>query len=197
MGKLEQDAKRLRRDAYTQRAILVTLSTVGFMAVALMAPKLLRLLNQKALNSIRFLDKTRTAATRLSKKGLVEFVKKDGKTYVRITDAGREVVNNLEEQEQQYVHIRKPRKWDKRWRLVVFDIPEERRALRNRLRDILITVGFVKIQNSVWVYPYDCEELVALIKSDMRIGRQVLYAVVETIENDLWLRKHFKLSSYT
>lgn len=55
-------------------------------------------------------------------------------------------------------------------------------------------VGFVRIQNSVWVYPYDCEELIAFIRADLRLGKGLLYIVAEGIEYDKHLRTHFKLS---
>ena len=53
--------------------------------------------------------------------------------------------------------------------------------------------GFLCIQGSVWVYPYDCEDLVALLKADLHIGKDVLYTIVEKIENDAWIKKHFNL----
>ena len=49
--------------------------------------------------------------------------------------------------------------------LVVFDIPETHRALRKRLRHLLYDVGFIPIQRSVWVSPYDVsKELVSLFR---------------------------------
>ena len=53
--------------------------------------------------------------------------------------------------------------------------------------------GFLRIQDSVWLYPHDCEELITLMKAELRTGKDVLYAVVESIENDGWIRKHFGL----
>jgi len=56
-----------------------------------------------------------------------------------------------------------------------------------------LQIGFVRLQNSVWVYPYDCEDLVKLLKADFRIGREVLYVIADSIENDMWMRKEFSL----
>jgi hypothetical protein len=50
------------------------------------------------------------------------------------------------------------------------------------------------MQDSVWIFPYDCEELVALLKADFKVGKDLLYMVVEKIENDHALRLHFNLS---
>ena len=77
-----------------------------------------------------------------------------------------------------------PRTWDKKWRVLIFDIPEHRRTLRNKIRNTLIGIGFLRVQYSVWIFPYDCEELVTLLKADFRIGKDLLYLIVERIEND-------------
>ena len=53
--------------------------------------------------------------------------------------------------------------------------------------------GFFQIQKSVWLHPHDCEELMALIKADSHVGKDVIYMIVESIENDVWIRQHFKL----
>lgn len=45
------------------------------------------------------------------------------------------------------------RHWDGHWRLVVFDVPMEQHALRNRLRGYLRTHGFGYLQGSVWITP--------------------------------------------
>ena len=53
--------------------------------------------------------------------------------------------------------------------------------------------GFVRLQDSVWIYPYDCEDLIALAKANFRIGVDVLYMIVERLDCDKHLREHFGL----
>jgi len=89
--------------------------------------------------------------------------------------------------------VKKPRKWDGRWRVLAFDISEKRRYLRKRIRSVLYSVGFVRLQDSVWIYPYDCEDMMTLLKADLKIGKEVLYLIVDSLENDKEYRKHFKL----
>ncbi len=84
-------------------------------------------------------------------------------------------------------------RWDKRWRMVVYDICEKRRGTRGRLRDTLSAFGFYKLQASTWIYPYECEELLILLKAEYKIGQDVLYIVVEKVENDQKLKDHFGL----
>lgn len=54
-------------------------------------------------------------------------------------------------------------------------------------------IGFVRLQDSVWVYPYDCEDFIALLKAELKVGKDVLYAIVDTIEFDKHIRRHFGL----
>ena len=45
------------------------------------------------------------------------------------------------------------RGWDGKWRMVVFDVPEEKRSLRNELRHELRAARFGGLQGSVWISP--------------------------------------------
>ena len=69
--------------------------------------------------------------------------------------------------------------WDKKWRLVMYDIPLVHNASRFDLRSILIRAGFRKLQHSVWIYPYECDELVQFLKQHPEIGKHVLSLAVD------------------
>ena len=86
-----------------------------------------------------------------------------------------------------------PFRWDGKWRIVMFDIWEHRRAVRDRLRGMLERMGFVQFQKSAWVYPYPCEELFAYLRSELRLGTGIRYMVVEEMDTDISLRKVFNL----
>ena len=45
------------------------------------------------------------------------------------------------------------RGWDGKWRMVVFDLPEKQRGLRNELRKQLRSARFGGLQGSVWITP--------------------------------------------
>ena len=91
------------------------------------------------------------------------------------------------------IKIRAPRVWDQKWRIVIFDIWERRRGVRDKLRRTLEKAGFRRIQDSVWVCPYDCEEFVTFLRADLRLGEGILYLIAEGVENDAKLRKLFDL----
>ena len=191
MGKLEAEAKKQRRKGYLQKALLSTLAVTGVIVVAAMAPNVLQLIGAYSRGKNRFNNQIRTVASRLAQKGLVQFTKRGGKNYMELTPHGRQMLE--QEQQRDMLIERSKRKWDGRWRMVVFDIPEKYRKTRDRLRLVLRSLGFVQLQASVWVYPYDCEEVVTLLKTDLRTGANVLYAIVEKIEYDAKLKQHFNI----
>ena len=70
---------------------------------------------------------------------------------------------------------------------------QELESTREQLRATMREVGFLRVQDSAWVFPYDCEEFIALLKADLHVGKDILYAVIEHIENDTTIRRHFGL----
>ncbi|MEK7126205.1 MAG: CRISPR-associated endonuclease Cas2 [Patescibacteria group bacterium] len=190
MGMIEGAARSERRRGAFQQAILY--AALGGVMVAIGAvPDFSKIIKYYtgAKKGARFNYQTKTALGRLSARGLIKFVERDGRRYAQITETGKRVL----ELETQKTALTKERKWDKRWRVVIFDIPERRKSVRNRLRRFMYTYGFVRLQDSVWVYPHDCEDLIALAKAEFRIGYDVLYMIVERIEHDKHLREHFEL----
>ena len=59
--------------------------------------------------------------------------------------------------------IKKPKKWDKQWRIVIFDIPEKFKTAREALRGKLKNIGFVELQKSVFAHPFECEDEINFI----------------------------------
>lgn len=125
------------------------------------------------------------ARKRLISRGLLV----EHKGFLRMTPKGIATLRLLE---AQYA-IGNPRSWDGRWRVLIFDVPEYRKSVRDKIRRTLMHIGFVRLQDSVWIYPYDCEDLIALLKADFRIGKDVLYMIVDELEWDSKLRKDFGL----
>jgi len=128
------------------------------------------------------------ARKRLVTQGLLKYVD----DHLQLTQKG---ISTLAAYNVYTYQHRVPRRWDKKWRMLIFDIPERKRGLRHKVRTILRTTGFVCIQQSVWLYPYDCEEFAALMKTHLSINKEILYVIVDSLENDLPYRKHFSLPS--
>src|SRR3989344_3310537 len=180
MGKVELGAKKKKRNKDMKNAVLATVAVAGVIAVAAIAPNAIQLLKTTGMTE-RLRHRSMSALGRLKAKGEVEFLEMDGKKYARLTARGEKTLAYA--QEKLRLQDKKPRRWDRRYRLIIFDIPEKRRKTREHLRLVMRDIGFLRIQDSAWVFPYDCEEFVALLKADLHIGKDVLYAVIEEIEN--------------
>jgi DNA-binding transcriptional regulator PaaX len=192
MGVIEKEAEKTRRLQAFQQGLLVAAALGGVVLIAATIPNAARLLRYMPgyKKGARFNYQAKTALGRLAAKGLISFEERGGKRYARVTEAGEQLLA-LESMREK--GAQKPKRWDGRWRVVLFDIPERRRGIRDRLRLFMQEYGFVRLQDSVWIYPYDCEDLIALAKANFRIGFDVLYMIVERLERDKHLREHFDL----
>lgn len=86
------------------------------------------------------------------KTGNIERIIKDDKAYLRLTPAGR---SNIA---RDFPILNLTRKWDKRWVIVVFDISEKSKSIRNNFRNKLRSLGFGMLQESVWISPLSIGE---------------------------------------
>lgn len=87
----------------------------------------------------------------------------------------------------------KEKKWQGKWFLVFFDVPEKQRNKRNYLRSFLRYIGFFQYQLSVYVFPYECEEEVKLIKQIVESAKYMSYIVAEKIEFEAEAKRHFHM----
>lgn len=91
--------------------------------------------------------------SRLLSVGEIEKVEKKGDLYYRLTSRGSA---KIKEEIPLLKLAEKP--WDGRWRIVIFDIPEKKRFLRDALREKLLLLGFGKWQESVYLNPHQIEQ---------------------------------------
>lgn len=185
MGVLEESGRRKTKRKNIKSFVLCTVGIAGLLGVAFVAPNVLGAMGKLGmLPTRRQKEIINRARDRLIRQGLLK--REDG--FLRLTPKGKSTLKHLKVREFQIV---RPRKWDRKWRVLIFDIPEYRKGLRDKVRRTLEAIGFVRLQDSVWVYAYDCEDLIALLKADFKIGKDILYMIVEELEGDRHLKQHF------
>lgn len=174
--------------------LLRSLVGVGVISIALVAPKMTRLLKEldrPAKNRAQLYRRITQGISRLEHDGLVTVSGDYGKRRVEITKKGMELMERIEFGEYA---IHEPAFWDGKWRVLIFDINERRRRTRDQLRRLLGGAGFVRIQDSVWVYPYACDEFISLVRAHLKSGvGEMRFFVAEALESDKALREHFRL----
>jgi len=187
MGEQEEKSKKKTRYNNVQAAVLATVAVSGLLAVAVIAPNVIQAMHRFGMfPNNRQAESIQRAFARLRKKGLIAV--RDGR-YV-LTENGEYA---LSAQGNARLLNPTPRRWDTKWRVLVFDLPKSHAHARQRLYGMLRANGFFLLQKSVWVYPYPCDDFVAMLKTVLRIRPFVLYMIVDSIENQEYLEKHFRL----
>ena len=187
MGQLEKQTRERVRNSWLQRTVLKAAESIEMLTTAGLCGSIHK--RYKTLDRAEQQKKYASvlaARNRLVTHGLL---KRNGK-FVELTPKGEKKL--VEWQKRDY-KLPPPTKWDGKWRVLIFDIPERKRGTRDKVRNTLRAIGFKRLQHSVWVYPFDCEDLITLLKADFKIGKDLLYLVAEGVEYDRHLRDHFNV----
>ncbi len=89
------------------------------------------------------------------------------------------------------INFKKPKRWDGKWRLVLFDIPEKDRLFRDILREHLRTLKFLKLQHSVFISPHPFEKPIQELVSLYSAQPYVRVVTATRIDNEPAIEKHF------
>lgn len=173
-----------------KRVILTTVATTGILAIAVLVPNALQALKpflkkKKKYNLKYYLNQK---AKKLVKDGFLKINVENGKQFLSLTEKGERKLSYY-----QIIQKKKDIKWDGKWRVVIFDVWENTRHKRNLLRNEIKDFGFIQLQRSVWIYPYECADFIELLKTDLSFGKNIRYMVVESLDYDEKLRKYFGL----
>ena len=113
--------------------------------------------------------------------GLVETFSSEHSQYFRLTSLGKQKLNNITlEAEGSLVSTH----WDGYWRIILLDLPEDRKSEREALRYLLKKAGFVCIKNSVWISMYPYENLFTNIKKDLGLTTEMMIIVTDKIDKE-------------
>jgi len=129
---------------------------------------------------------------RLRRRGCIEIKKKNHQIYITLTERGRKEAGWLQ---IDALKIKKPKKWDGKWRMVIFDIAQLKKLYREAFRGKLKELDFYPLQKSVWIHPFDCRDEIELLRDFFGLmEKEVRFITTEDIGSDDWLKKLFKLS---
>ena len=127
---------------------------------------------------------------RLRMEGFVKTIKDvDGIEKIKLDEKGK---TRWLQYQFNDLKLKSPKRWDKKWRIVLFDIPESQKCIRDSLRKKLKKLGFLEFQKSVFIYPYPCEDEVNFVINFFNIEDYVYY-LEAPISSDYNFRRHFHL----
>lgn len=170
-AKRKEELAELRKLArlenwHLAKSILLFIAIVGGCFIFPNLAQLIKFFDYKFDSKHRRQGRYQTKKTieNLAKKGWLDFKKVDDKKYqILLTTDGELKTYNYK---IPHLKISIQKKWDGKWRMIIFDIPEKFKIARDILRERLKLLGFIQLQKSVWVHPYPCwselKELVSI-----------------------------------
>lgn len=169
------------------RAVIKALAVAGATAGVVIAPNSVILIEKY----LKHIDKKNAQRTLhyLKYRNLVEVKEVNGQLHYRLTKKGRDKYERMLIDE---LSIATPRRWDGKWRLVMFDIPVEKRRQRDELLNGLKQLNFYMLQQSAWIHPFDCEKQIAVMIQYFGLERNVSFMVVEEGNFVEHASRHFK-----
>lgn len=125
---------------------------------------------------------------RLEKQGYIKRHLKEKKKFPKLTKLGeKQALKCLSDD----FSIAQSKKWDKKWHLVIFDIPNDKKNLRDVIRLKLKKLGFFQLQKSVFIYPFNCLNVIRSLKYIYGLSSYIQYIIAEDIESEIDLVSYF------
>jgi len=113
--------------------------------------------------------------------GYAEMYDSGRESYLKITKKGKTKFNTmLLEGNDALV----PTAWDGFWRIIILDLPENRKNERESLRYLLKKANFVCIKNTVWISPLPYEHLFTNIKKDLGLSTELMIIVTNQLDEE-------------
>lgn len=193
------DLEMRGRKGEVAKWLLAGLVMVGVVAIAAAAPGAVALLKGDPFGrsfSAKFQtpkerQKLRKTFYYLRKRGMIRTEYRGKQAYISLTREGKKLAKKYQIDSLQ---IKKPKKWDRRWRVLIFDIQEEARSKREALRGKLHNLGLFQLQKSVWVCPYEFQKEMDILREFFELGKGEMAVITASeIENDRKIRRFFKL----
>ena len=149
----------------------------------------------KAKIPLHFIDeeKIKNSLKSLEKKEIINLEEKGNEVFVKLKDKNNSTI--IKYSIKALLGFKKKEKrWNGKWFLVFFDVPEIQRNKRNYLRKYLLNMGFYRYQQSIYIFPYECEKEIILIKKIVEGAKYMKYIIADKIEDEKDVKTFFKLN---
>ena len=126
----------------------------------------------------------------LKRRGII---KKDDYGVYRLAEKGEKEAFFAHLNAESRIYRPEQQKWDRKWRIVFFDVPEKKRRYRDFLRTIIKTAGFKEFQKSIWIYPYPVPKFIKELLFEENIKQYARFITTYDMEYDQDLKRMFNL----
>lgn len=173
------------------KTILAVIAAAGVITIAIVAPNIIGAFASQFKLYRQFGRKqVKRTFNAMEKSGLIEVRKEGEKTVIKLTKNGRSKLLKFKFDEMK---IKSQKHWDKKWRLVIFDVPQNFHLNRTVFTRKLRELGLKQFQKSVWVTPYPCKDEIDFLKEVYFIRPFVRIVTAEAIDIENDLLKAFNL----
>jgi len=189
----DQSIESTEKKYITRAIILGLIKTGAILALAITAPGVLKLFKDFGKRQPwddYYPSTIERVAKKLYRQGIVEIKTENGVPIVKMTDKGKTAVLKYD---LDNLAIKPQKKWDGKWRLVIFDISERYKQVRELIRRKLKEMGFYRFQDSVFIYPFPCEKEIIYLREILDVPHFIKLIRADRIENDQDLRRIFNL----
>lgn len=181
------------------RIILAAVCVSGVLAISAAAPalpaalvKLSKFFRSGVKKKMSQAQRQRMMKTiyNLRRNKLIEYGEQGDKIILRMTVRGHSV---FIKQRLFALKIKRQKKWDRIWRVVIFDIPNKLSTRRDALRARLKNMGFFQFQKSAFIAPYPCRQELEVILEYYNIFDYVTYLEASQVSGEEKCRRYFNL----
>ena len=168
----------------------------GLLLTAVVAPNVLGVFDKNLHKRKVFLKKLNRVRQYLREKGYIVVEKKSGLTpHYALTEKGNKklaefCIASLARRGKDNLF------WDRRWRVIIYDVPEKYRSKRDKIRNLIKHFGCFPLLINVWVYPYkEAQDLVELLHFSFGRGKEKIYFFItnQIFGDDRELKEYFDL----
>ncbi len=172
--------------------ILKGLALGGFIVACAVVPNLPQVLKLFGVSSSRDSFRFMRTVKNLQKQKMVSVYRKGGQDVIEITVAGKRKVLSYNLDEMQ---LKKTKKWNGMWHIVMFDIPEFKKNARGALSRKVREFGLYPLQKSVFVSPYSCKDEIDFIGEFFGVRKHIVYIIAHEIEGAKKMERYFEVSA--
>lgn len=142
--------------------------------------------NQQEWNKYN-LWRLRQLIKRMQNSKYVEIKEENGIPAIKITEKGKAKLLSFDLEKMQL----NENNWDGKWRLIIYDVKQSKRANSESFRRALLRLKLLKLQKSVYLTPFKCYDEIEYLRLLFDIGTEVQILTVGSLENELAYRKYF------
>lgn len=169
--------------------VLSTLLAVGVITIAIAAPNAVQIFKYFTPGNSSDRLRIKRAVSRLEHAGYIEQKETASGQFV-LTQKGREKAMR---HALARMKIASQKTWDKKWRLIMFDIPEGKKQARRAMNLALKKLGCAQYQKSVFITPFPCEKEIGFVGESFAVRDNIRIVVAIEIEKADALKKHFRI----